>query len=290
MGRKLTVYMIDGTEYGPRIAEIGNWVGKALYSPRAAISKVLHRPEFGRPGVYFLKSPPNSDSFAERVYIGEAENVGVRINQHLSDPNKEFDELVFFTSNDHLLTKTQIKYLESRTVQQAHEAKSAEIVNGNNPSIPSLHEADVSDMEFFLEQMKLILPIMGFKFLISAVAKLPIEKTEAEITISDTYSIKSPSFQAFMFETEQGFIVKKGSQANKVLSNSIGGTYKRLRAKLISSGILVDRPEYLEFIEDAVFSSPSAASNVILGRQSAGPIEWVNSSNKTYKEVNEVAN
>ena len=27
-GKKLTVYMIDGTEYGPRFSEIGNWVGK----------------------------------------------------------------------------------------------------------------------------------------------------------------------------------------------------------------------------------------------------------------------
>lgn len=30
--------MIDGTEYGPRFCEIGNWVGKAVYSPRVTIS------------------------------------------------------------------------------------------------------------------------------------------------------------------------------------------------------------------------------------------------------------
>ena len=40
MGKKLTVYMIDGTEYGPRFSEIGNWVGKAVYSPRATINKL----------------------------------------------------------------------------------------------------------------------------------------------------------------------------------------------------------------------------------------------------------
>lgn len=27
--------MIEGTEYGPRFSEIGNWVGKAIYSPRS---------------------------------------------------------------------------------------------------------------------------------------------------------------------------------------------------------------------------------------------------------------
>ena len=31
MGKKLTVYMIDGTECGPRIAEIGNWVGISVF-------------------------------------------------------------------------------------------------------------------------------------------------------------------------------------------------------------------------------------------------------------------
>ena len=208
MGKKLTVYMIDGTEYGPRIAEIGNWVGKGFYSPRAAINKVMTRPEFSKPGVYFLKSVPKSDYFSERIYIGEAENIGVRIKQHLNDPNKDFEELVFFVSNDHLLTKTQIKYLESR-------------------------------------------------------------------------------IQANMFETEQGFIVTKGSQANKNLSPSTSDTYKRLREKLIASGILLDKGNFFKFTEDTVFSSTSAASIVVLGRQSQGPIEWLNSANRTYKSLTE---
>ena len=41
MGKKLTVYMIDGTEYGPRLSEIGNWVGKAIYSPRSSVNNII---------------------------------------------------------------------------------------------------------------------------------------------------------------------------------------------------------------------------------------------------------
>ena len=41
MGRRLTVYMIDGTENGPRTIEIGNWSGKAIYSPRAKLLELL---------------------------------------------------------------------------------------------------------------------------------------------------------------------------------------------------------------------------------------------------------
>lgn len=55
MGKKLTVYMIDGTAYGPRMSEIGNWVGKAIYCPRASVNKIIRRIEFDNPGIYCLK-------------------------------------------------------------------------------------------------------------------------------------------------------------------------------------------------------------------------------------------
>ena len=131
MGKKLTVYMIDGTAYGPRLSEIGNWVGKAIYSPRASVNKIMHRPEFENPGIYCLKGDPTDKAFDEKIYIGEAENIRSRLKQHLSDPNKDFKELIFFVSKDELLTKTQIKYLESRLIQLAIEAKTAQIDNGN---------------------------------------------------------------------------------------------------------------------------------------------------------------
>lgn len=91
--------MIDGTEYGPRFGEIGNWVGKAIYSPRATVNKIISRDEFDNPGIYCLKGDPTDEAFAEKIYIGEAENVRTRLKQHLSDSNKDFTELIFFISN-----------------------------------------------------------------------------------------------------------------------------------------------------------------------------------------------
>jgi len=280
--------MTEGTEFGPRIVEIGNWVGKGVYCPRVAIPNILTRTEINNPGVYFLKSLPRSDAFSERIYVGEAENIGVRLRQHLADPNKDFEELAFFISKDELLTKTQIKFLESKFIKQALEAKSAEIDNGNVPSLPTLHEADISDMEYFREQVKLILPLMGFKFLVPTVLQnttpLPTSVASSEF---DGYRIKSPLFSATMYESDQGYIVSAGSQANKQITPSMSETYRRLRQQLIESAILVDDGEYLKFTQDTVFSSPSAASNIVLGRQSAGPIEWVGVDQRTYKEVSE---
>lgn len=288
MGKKLTVYMIDGTEYGPRLSEIGNWVGKAIYSPRASVNKIITRPEFDNPGIYCLKGDPTDDAFDEKIYIGEAENIRNRLKQHLSDPNKDFKELIFFVSKDELLTKTQIKYLEARIVQLALEAKTAQIENGNSPSIPTLHEADISDMEYFLEQMKLILPVMGFNFLIpSTIKHLEKESYLEEVFNTETYYIKTKTLNASMIETDQGYIVHKGSEAKKDLSPSCTDTYKTMRKKLLETSILVVGDDKLIFAEDAVFNSPSAASNMVLGRNSNGFTEWVNKDGKTFKDIQE---
>jgi len=291
MGKKLTVYMIDGTAYGPRLSEIGNWVGKAIYSPRASINKIMSRVEFDNPGVYCLKGDPTDKAFDERIYIGEAENIKSRLKQHLSNPNKDFKELIFFVSKDELLTKTQIRYLESRLVQLALEAKTAQIDNGNIPSLPTLHEADISDMEYFLEQIKLILPVMGFKFLISStVAPKELEESEGSSEIYETYYIKTKTFEATMIETDQGYIVAKGSEAKKALSNSCTETYRNMRRKLIETKVIIENGDKLIFAEDAIFSSPSAASNMILGRNSNGFTEWVNKDGLTFKEIQDKLN
>ena len=291
MGKKLTVYMIDGTEYGPRLAEIGNWVGKAIYSPRATVNKIINRNEFENPGIYCLKGDPSNDAYDERIYIGEAENIKARLKQHLSDSNKDFKEFIFFISKDELLTKTQIRYLESRMIQLAIDAKSAEVENSTSPKLPTLHEADISDMEYFLEQIKLVLPVMGFKFLISSTAKTSQPELEsASDPIHQKYNIKTRTFNSQMVETDQGYIVLKGSEAKKGLSKSTTETYRKLRRKLLDTEILVEQGDKLIFAADAVFNSPSAASNMILGRNSNGFTEWVDEKGRDFKDVQDALN
>lgn len=291
MGKKLTVYMIDSTEYGPRLGEIGNWVGKAIYSPRSSVNNIISRGEFDNPGIYCLKGDPIDEAFDEKIYIGEAENIRTRLKQHLSDPSKDFKEIIFFISKDELLTKTQIKYLESRLVQAAIEAKTAEIENANSPALPTLHEADISDMEYFLDQMKLILPVMGFRFLISSTIKHSPKNDLKSIDQNFIkFLIRTSSFNARMYESDQGYIVEKGSEAKKELSASCTETYRNLRRKLLETEIMIEKGDKFEFAEDAIFSSPSAAANMILGRNSNGFTEWIAENGKTFKQIQDEIN
>jgi len=53
---------------------------------------------------------------------------------------------------------------------------------------------------------------------------------------------------------------------------------------------MVDHGDKLIFAEDAIFNSPSAASNMILGRNSNGFTEWVNKQGLTFKEIQDKMN
>jgi Domain of unknown function (DUF4357)/GIY-YIG catalytic domain len=286
MGKKLTVYLIEGSDTGSRTIEIGNWSGKALHSPRANLSKIIDRPEFGKPGVYILKSDPVGDAFDERIYIGEAEKIGARLKQHLANADRDFKEVIAFISKDELLTKSHIKYIESKLVGLAREAKNSELENGNTPTESALSEADISDMEYFIEQIRIVLPVAGYRFLI------PNTVIRKEVTVvatpeSETYTLETKAIKASLIETDEGFIVLKDSLAAKTHVKSLNPGWLRIRLRLIESKVLVEQGEALQFSQDAVFSSLSAAAAVVMGSQTSGTTAWKNKAGKTYKELQE---
>lgn len=287
MGKKLTIFLVDGSETGPRTIEIGNWSGKAVYSQRSSLPKIIIRSEFDRPGVYILKSMPSNENYNERIYIGEAENLRKRLKQHLADSDKDFTEIVVFISKDEMLTKSHIKYLESQILALAKEAKNAEIDNTVQPEPSTLPEADISDMEYFLDQIKLILPVVTFMFLVPSTIKQSesINWNEQPLLMEkDYYTLKSKKAAAKLIETDKGYVIVAGSHSVKQIVNSLSESWIKIRNKLIQTSVLVDDGEFYKFKENAIFSSISAATSVVLGRQASGPVEWIDSNGRTYKQ------
>lgn len=281
MGRKLTVFMLDGTATGPKTVEIGNWSGRALYSPRASLKGLLHRGEFSAQGVYILQSESEDEKFDSSIYIGEAEELSVRLKTHIAD--RDFESVVCFSSRDEGLTKAHIKYLEARLIQLAKDANTSYVENGNSPKGAKLSEADASDMDYFIEQIKLILPVVGVRSLVVAAPhSVSTHQSSSEQT---EYLIKSMQFKARMVEVDEGFLVRAGSEAALSTSKSIALGWVNLRKKLMDAGVMKQEGDRLVFAEDAVFSSPSAASSVILGRQAPGPVSWVLPDGRTYKDA-----
>ena len=99
------------------------------------------------------------------MYVGEGDNVLTRLTKHEGDEARDFwTRTVIVTSKDENLTKAHVRYLESRLIQIITQANRAVLDNGTAPLAPPLPEPDVADMEFFLAQVLLVLPVLGFAF------------------------------------------------------------------------------------------------------------------------------
>jgi hypothetical protein len=293
VGRSVRLFLVDGKATGLITAEIMNWTGHVLAGPRAELPRFLARPEVGRTGIYLLygRDPGNPDTVT--LYIGESDLVGARLKQHNQEDKKAYwERTCVITSKDQNITKAHARYLEARLLGIAQAAGRALLDNGTAPPPVALPEADRSDMEFFIKQIRLVLPVLGLDFL----REPPTPSIDAEAASSTLARQVSPLFelahkksgaQAQAQEIEGDFVVLKGARMVtewKQTSTALQG-YAKLHRQLLDNGKLTITPgQSLAVLQaDVAFSSPSAASAVILGRSDNGRLSWkVKGSQMTY--------
>ena len=166
LGKTVRLFLVDGSPTGLITAEIMNWTGHVLVAPRSRLPETLKRLESDRTGVYCLVGDDPTDSLRPLVYIGEGDCVADRLKSHATDDSKDFwTRTCIVTSKDTNLTKSHVRYLESRLVELTKSAERSNLANGNEPSPKSLPESDIADMEFFLTQLQVVLPVVGLEFL-----------------------------------------------------------------------------------------------------------------------------
>ena len=133
-------------------------------------------------------------------------------------------------------------------------------------------------MEEFIENVKMMVSILGHKVFDEKREIKPKQKQE-------TFYIKAARGADGQGEpTSDGFVVLKGSKAAGTIVDSMTQNFIKLRSKLIDEGILANRTDYLEFTDDYIFSSPSTAAVMVMGRNANGLTEWKNSDGKNLKE------
>lgn len=298
LGKSIRLYLVDGTPQGILTAEIMNWTGHVLSGPRTKLPELLKRPEMNRTGIYFLTGPDPDTAGKQIVYIGESDNVGKRLIQHNKDESKDFwEKACIITSKDQNLTKAHARYLESRLIAISQNMARAKVHNNTAPPGDAfLPEADQADMEYFISQIRLILPVLGLEFLrekprVSHAQESP-EQGEQQ-TCDDTGPVfiarsKKHDITAEAQEIEGDFVVFKGSEAvPEWISPVAHKSYKPLFESLFEEGKLAlsDKKTKTVFQEDVSFKSPSAATAVIFGRSSNGRVEWkVKGTNQSYAD------
>lgn len=287
MGRMIRIYLKNGSVTGIRHSEIINWSGQAIFIPRSQMKELEEWDESKKPGVYFLFGVDENSIDKKAVYIGESENILSRLNDHLS--KKEFwNEAIFFTSKDDNLTKSHIKYLEARLIEVSKEAQRYTILNNTGGTFSSLPRGDKDSMEEFISNIRILLGTMGHKVLEPMInlTKQFYQPVEENNDIELTFSKNNKLFVRAIY-TDEGIVVKKGSEANKETRSSLSNGYKTLKETLVNEGILKEKDQDLyEFTDNYLFKSSSQAAAVIVGYSISGPQSWYHNG-KTLKEIEE---
>lgn len=293
-GKSVRLFLADGTPGGLLTAEIMNWTGHIVAAPRSDLGTLLKRPEASRTGIYLLLGDDPDSMGGSLAYIGEGDDVSKRLYQHSraeEQGGKDFwDRAIVLTSKDANLTKAHARYLESRLITLAQQANRARLINGTAPAPLPLPESDVSDMEYFIAQAKIALPVLGVNLFrnttVSITLSNPSEPVSSHPIVSPLFEmrLKKHGIVATAQEVDGEFTVLKGSLARASWIGVEEG-YRRLREKLVQDGTLVLSAEgtHAVFSRNQVFASPSAASAIVSGRNSNGRMEWkVQSTGLTY--------
>ncbi|UEJ82929.1 GIY-YIG nuclease family protein [Brachybacterium halotolerans subsp. kimchii] len=303
-GKQIRLFLTDGRPGGLMTAEIMNWTGHVLKGKRIDLGEIRTRTEATRTGIYILfGAGPDGDPLA---YIGQSDDVAKRLANH--DAKKDFwSEVVIVTSKDANLTSAHVRYLEARLVRLAQEKARVPLANVQEPTGGAdLPEADASDMDYFIEQLSIIMPVLGydiFRGRSHAPSQGPAfhaadEQPELDLASAAADSpefrlqIKDIDARAQMIDGE--FTVLQGSTVSarmrKGRSSHSESTARQFQNRA------VQHAEMLKFVtvpepdaavgtldRDMVFSSPSAAGAVVQGHASCnGRRSWIASDGRSY--------
>ncbi|MDE1712700.1 GIY-YIG nuclease family protein (plasmid) [Chromobacterium amazonense] len=291
-GKSVRIFLPDATVTGIRHAEIVNRTGQTVACPRTRLDELKQWPETAKPGIYFLFEARLGDS-KPLAYIGESENVADRLLTH--DRKKEFwNDVVVFTSKDENLTKSHIKYLESRLEASAKTADRYELENGNTPTLSSLPRAERDAMDELLEDIRLVLGTLGYPILEPLVQPKAVPSSSNSPPLlddspDDELTFRVHNLVARGIRTNEGFVLKKGSTASKTNSDSISGKIVKMKEQLLADGRLIDQEGHLLLAEDILMSSSSYAAALIAGTARSGPQSWFTSNGKSLKELEDAA-
>jgi len=270
----IQIFLPDGSPTSVREAEITNRLLKAILFPRNKMQEVAKREMVHFTGVYFLFGQ-DEEGANSLVYIGEGEECYKRIQAH--NRNKDFwTHCVVIATKTNEYTKTDVKYLEHVCLSSAQKVgryKTDNDTGSKKPSVPESREYDLLDN---FETLKILLATLGYP--------LFEEKRRAK-SKDEFFYCKGKKAEAKGELTDDGFLVLKGSKANLKEVPRVRKWVTSRRNALMHAGVLKEIAGVLEFTEDQIFSSPSAASCVVLGRSSNGWIDWKNKNAKTLDEL-----
>lgn len=173
--KTIKLLLTNGSLSGLLMAELLKWDGILFSSPRSSYSLLSNEQESKYWGVYLLVSE-------DRVYIGQANDLLRRINEH-DKTKKWWEKVVLLTTKDNSLNRSDIDYLENKLINIARLKGTLEMNNvqlGNLPKVSRYRETELKD---FLEGALLLMELIGIK--VFTKISNPVYKNEVKESLID---------------------------------------------------------------------------------------------------------
>lgn len=154
----IRIFVPEGDPEGVRIVDRLSSAAKFFAFPRGKWADVRERPDMKGAGVYILIGYTESSPDLPTIYVGQADVLRNRMDQHIK--GKEFwDKAVAFTSSN--INSTHAKWLEYALIRRLNETKRSVTENGTNPQEPTISEAERAEMQVLLTEIYQTLPLVG---------------------------------------------------------------------------------------------------------------------------------
>ena len=273
--KTISIYIFDGNPNGRMMCELSNWNGRAYKVSRNELSLFAEREDLKYTCVYFLFG--KDEDGADTIYIGEAEKAYDRLKQHVND-TEYWNDCVVLLSKDNHLNKAHVKYLENNFYMIAKSANRNIVLNPTVPTLSSISEYDAAMLKEFISHSKLLVNTLGYK------AFEPINDISSNNVIKkDLFSIiAARGANARGILVSDGFTVLKGSIVTNTVTSSMSSSLIKLKERLLQKGIINSENK---FAQDYLFTSPSLAAAIVMGRNANGRTEWKNKEGKSIKDI-----
>ena len=293
-GKNITLFLMDGSATGRIKCTLANWTGLAFKIPRTELDSCRERNDLKQSGVYFLFGT-SDETGKSVVYIGQAgsrkkgEGILSRLLEHKRNPEKDYwTEAVIFTTSNDSFGATEISYLENRFCNMAIDAKRYKVKNGNDPTLGHITEEKESELEEFIDYAKIVMGTLGHRvfdpLIIDRKTEPVLEQQSNDykvLFLKNKIRKSGGIIESKCKQTEEGFVVLKGSMINTIDSNSIPPGVKKAR-----NNAVIDNNGILQ--ENVLFQSPSYAAAFVNGRSTNGLTAWKDKEGKTLKDIEKV--
>ncbi|MEW4453746.1 GIY-YIG nuclease family protein [Bremerella sp. JC817] len=273
--KTIQIYLPTGEPRGIRIAEITTRIVQAVLIPRSDLTLGKLRRELAFPGIYFLFGEDEEEA-KPIVYVGQTEDAAKRFDDH--NRKKTFwKTAVFCISKTQNFTQAHIRYLEWFCMHQVKKVNRYTLDNGQVPEnstyVPEPMEAELLDV---FETISTLVSTLGYPVF------EPVSRSNDKRSL---FYINTRGCNASGELVEEGFVVRKGSKCRIEQTPSAPELLQTQRNRLIEAGVIEEREGVFEFLQDYLFSSPSAAAVMVIGARANGWTEWKDKQGSTLSDI-----